>query len=161
MNINIRPIDILDLSALIEMEMECFPYPWDSQDFIKVITSRKCKGWVVTINKKIVAYGILRFFKDKACVVNIAVAKKHRRKKIATYLINRFFQECISMRKIYLAVSEKNLEAQLFFKSCQFKAVEILKNYYGAHHDAFKFVHSFNALEKDDIVLLDEACKGK
>lgn len=45
----------------------------------------------------------------------------------------------------YTAVSENNLEAQLFFKASGFRAVKIVRNEFDDGQDGYRFVWKGNA----------------
>jgi ribosomal-protein-alanine N-acetyltransferase len=83
---------------------------------------------------------IYELHKNRLHVLNFAVATAFRRSGIGAQMVSKLIGKLSSHRrsKITLAVRERNLAAQMFFKSQDFKAVRVLRNYYeDSGEDAF------------------------
>ncbi len=91
-------------------------------------------------NDRIIGFMIYELHKNRLHVLNFAVAPDHRRTGVGTQMVAKLIGKLSSHRrsKITLAVRERNLPAQLFFRSQDFKAVRVLRNYYeDSGEDAF------------------------
>ena len=84
---------------------------------------------------------IYELHKNRLHLLNFAVAPGHRRRGIGTQMIAKLIGKLASHRrsKISLAVRERNLAAQIFFRTQDFKATRVLRNYYeDSGEDAFQ-----------------------
>jgi ribosomal-protein-alanine N-acetyltransferase len=87
---------------------------------------------VAEIDDRVVGFMIYELHKSKLHVLNFAVAPEFRRHGVGTQMVTKLIGKLSSHRrtKITLAVRESNLAAQLFFRSQEFKASKVLRNYY-------------------------------
>jgi ribosomal-protein-alanine N-acetyltransferase len=138
MKVKIKPLSMDHLPSLVEIEIDSFPLPWKAEDFSKFLSSPQYAGFVASVGDEIVGYVIFTNQKNRVCLVSIAVLLKYRRKKIATQLVEELVSQ--SSKNLYLTLSEKNVDAQVFFKFLGFKAIEVLKNFFGPDHDGYDFV---------------------
>jgi [ribosomal protein S18]-alanine N-acetyltransferase len=138
MKVKVKRISVKDIPSLIEVEIDSFPEPWESEDFYKYLSSSKTTGLIALVDEKVIAYVICRFYKSKLCLVSLAVSPKYRRKKIATNLVKKLISS--TSKNLYLTISEKNFETQLFFRFLGFKAIKVVKNFFGLDHDGYDFL---------------------
>ena len=75
----------------------------------------------------------------KAKILMLAVSEKHRKKNIATILLNRFENTIIkkNVKEINLEVKSKNKNAIKFYQKNGYKIEKRIKNYYQNSEDAF------------------------
>ncbi len=88
---------------------------------------------------------IYELHKTKIHILNFAVAPGVRRSAIGTQMIDKLIGKLSGHRrnKVTLAVRERNLPAQVFFRQRNFKAVQVLRNYYeDSGEDAFQMEYS-------------------
>ena len=79
-------------------------------------------------------------------VLNFAVRRSHRRLGIGTQMMDKLVAKLSPERrdKIVLEVRERNLPAQLFFRSLGYRAISVLKDFYqDTTEDAYlmQFMH--------------------
>lgn len=144
--IGFRAIELADLPAIMAIEEDSFPTPWNIQEFKIVLSSTKNVGFIAEIKNKVVGYIIFNIKKNKIRIVNIAVASHERRQKIGTMLVllNEGIYHYLQGKvrpKIVLTTSDENLYCHLFFRALGFKAKKVLKDFYGIGHDAYNFVY--------------------
>jgi len=90
---------------------------------------------------------IYELHKAKLHILNFAVHPNYRRTGVGGQMITQLISKLSNHRrtKITLAVRERNLIAQLFFRSQGFRAVRVLRAYYeDSGEDAFLMQYSFN-----------------
>ena len=63
-------------------------------------------------------------------ILLIYVSKNFRKKGLGTKLLKKIEENNSNLKKIYLEVSEKNLQGILFYKKMGFKIVSTRKNYF-------------------------------
>lgn len=140
----LREVDLEnDMQDLMDIEEICFQYPWTPRDWREIARHRNTVNLVVEHRKYVI--GILSYELQKNCVeiLNIAIHPRFWRKGIGTKLIEQLKSRVgvdPKYKQIILHVREKNLDAQLFFKALNFRAIEIVKEHYeSTHEDAYKF----------------------
>ena len=88
--------------------------------------------FVATIENVPVGYIAAEYLVDHFDLLSIAVLEKHRRKNIATLLLNELFSICSSLNvhDIFLEVRLSNLSAINFYERVGFEKISCRKNYY-------------------------------
>ncbi len=138
--VHIRWMIRRDMAEVLRAEQLSFEYSWTEDDFLRCLRQRNCIGMVAEHNDRIVGFMIYELHKTRLHVLNFAVAPSHRRTGIGTQMVTKLIGKLSSHRraKITLAVRERNLPAQLFFRSQDFRAMRVLRNYYeDSGEDAF------------------------
>ena len=138
--VHIRWMIRRDMADVLRAEQQSFEYAWTEDDFLRCLRQRNCIGMVAEHNDRIVGFMIYELHKSRLHVLNFAVAPSHRRTAIGTQMVAKLVGKLSSHRrsKITLAVRERNLSAQMFFKAQDFRASRVLRNYYeDSGEDAF------------------------
>lgn len=138
--VHIRWMIRRDMADVLATERQSFEYAWTEEDFLRCLRQRNCIGMVAECNDRIVGFMIYELHKNRLHVLNFAVAPAHRRSGVGAQMVAKLIGKLSSHRrsKITLAVRERNLPAQLFFRAQEFKAVRVLRNYYeDSGEDAF------------------------
>ncbi len=130
--IHLRWIMKDDLDEICAIEKECFEFPWMKEDFSRCLRKRNCIGMVAEYRGEIVGFMIYELLKHRINLLNLAVARKYRRRSFGAQLVDRLVKKLLttSRSKISFTVRERNLDAQLFFRSQGFRAISILYNFY-------------------------------
>ena len=129
-----------DMPAVLGIESQCFEYSWTEEDFIRCLRQRNCIGMVAEVDGKVVGFMIYELHKNRLHVLNFAVDAEHRRRGIGSQMVGKLLAKLSTERRnrVMLEVRETNLAAQLFFKSLDFKAVSVLREFYDdAEEDAY------------------------
>ena len=152
--VHIRWMIRRDMAEVLATEQLSFEYAWTEEDFLRCLRQRNCIGMVAEHNDRIVGFMIYELHKNRLHVLNFAVHPSVRRSGAGTQMVAKLVGKLSSHRrsKITLAVRERNLDAQLFFRMQQFKAVRVLRNYYeDSGEDAFLMEFRLGTdLEDDD-----------
>lgn len=136
-----------DLEGMLDIEELCFEYPWTEKDWKRLSKCSNVVSFVVEqkIQNKNCIIGILSYelIKDGVEILNIVVHPRFWRKGIGRKLIEQLKSK-VSLdyqhRKIVLHVRETNLDAQLFFRSLNFRATKIIKDHYlETNENAYQF----------------------
>ncbi len=131
-SLQIRWLIRRDMPEVLAIEQESFDYSWTEEEFLCILRQRNCIGMVAEIDHEIVGFMIYELHKSNLYVLNFAVAKEYRHQGIGTRMVQRLVDKLSLQRRkeILLEVRERNLSAQLFFKSQNFYAVTVLRNHY-------------------------------
>ncbi len=142
--VHIRWMIRRDMAEVLAAEAESFEFAWTEEDFLRCLRQRNCIGMVAEHQDKIVGFMIYELHKSRLHVLNFAVAPAARRQGVGGQMVTKLVGKLSSHRrsKITLAVRERNLDAQVFFRTQDFKATRVLRNYYGdSGEDAFLMEH--------------------
>lgn len=138
--VHIRWMIRRDMPEVLQAEQQSFEYAWTEDDFLRCLRQRNCIGMVAEHQDRIVGFMIYELHKNRLHVLNFAVAPMLRRGGIGAQMVSKLIGKLSSHRrsKITLAVRERNLDAQKFFRTQDFKATRVLRNYYeDSGEDAF------------------------
>ena len=138
--VHIRWMIRRDMPEVLQAEQQSFDYSWTEEDFLRCLRQRNCIGMVAEFNDKVVGFMIYELHKTKLHILNFAVGPRCRRMGIAGQMVSKLIGKLSSHRRtrITLAVRERNLTAQLFFRAQDFRAMKVLRGYYeDSGEDAF------------------------
>ena len=130
--IHVRWMIRRDMPEVLEIEQQAFEFPWSDEDFTRCLRQRNCIGMVAEIADSVVAFMIYELHRTRLHVLNFAAARSHRRLGIGTLMMEKLISKLSPERRcqIVLEVRETNLPAQLFFRSLNFRATSVLKDFY-------------------------------
>lgn len=134
-----------DMPAMTEIERLSFEFPWTEQDFTNALRHRNCIGMVIELgDDNVVGFFVYELFRNRIHVLNLAVHPNWRRMGLGTTIVHKLRSKLSPQRrtKLVVEVRETNLAAQLFFRSCEFKATKVLRDYYKeSPEDCYLFEH--------------------
>jgi ribosomal-protein-alanine N-acetyltransferase len=129
-----RRLKLRDLNAIEEIERRSYPTPWSRSMFAGELAkpSSICLGAIDADEERLVGYLIISRYVDAWHVMNIAVAESHRRRGIATRLMERLFELTAGdgRRGYTLEVRVSNQAAIKLYESLGFKARGVRRGYY-------------------------------
>ena len=130
--IHIRWMIRRDMPEVMRTERASFEYSWTEDDFLRCLRQRNCIGMVAEQGDSIIGFMIYELHKTRLHVLNFAVHPAARRSGIGGMLVGKLIYKMVSHRrqKVTLAVRERNLPAQVFFRGHGFKATRLLRKYY-------------------------------
>lgn len=121
-----------DMEEVLLIEQSSFRQSWTEEEFLCCLRQRNCIGTVAELDHKIVGFMIYELHKSLLRILNFAVSPGFRRCGIGHQMVNRLIDKLSQQRRreIVLEVRETNVPAQMFFGSCGFRAVTVLRNHY-------------------------------
>ena len=130
--IHVRWMIRRDMLEVLCIEKEAFEFPWSDEDFTRCLRQRNCIGMVAELADSVVGFMIYELHRSRLHMLNFAVARSHRRLGIGTQMIRKLAAKLAPERRtrIVLEVRETNLAAQLFFRSLEFRAISVLRDFY-------------------------------
>jgi [ribosomal protein S18]-alanine N-acetyltransferase len=153
MDVQIRWLIRRDMAEVLDIERAAFENPWTEENFLCCLRQRNCIGMVAEHEHRVVGFIIYELHKARLRVLNIAVARDSRRQAVGTQMIARLIEKLSQQRRreILLEVRESNLPAQLFYRSCGFNAVCVLRRHYDdTEEDAY--VMRYRLTAEDEIL---------
>lgn len=150
LRVHIRWMIRRDMAEVLATEQQSFEFAWTEEDFLRCLRQRNCIGMVAEHQDRIVGFMIYELHKDRLHVLNFAVATESRRGGIGAQMVSKLVGKLSSHRRsrVTLAVRERNLDAQVFFRMQDFRATRVLRNYYeDSGEDAFLMEFSLEGHE--------------
>ena len=134
MTLEFRRLKLRDLTVIEEIERSAYPTPWSRSMFAGELAkpSSICLGAIDADEERLVGYLIISRYVDAWHVMNLAVAVSHRRRGIATRLMERLFEVTAGdgRRGYTLEVRVSNEAAIKLYESLGFKARGVRRGYY-------------------------------
>src|SRR2546425_10751208 len=92
--VDFRRLELRDLNAIETIERRSYPTPWSRSMFAGELAkpSSICLGAFEGEHEELVGYLIISRYVDAWHVMNVAVEPEHRRRGIATALLDRLFE---------------------------------------------------------------------
>jgi ribosomal-protein-alanine N-acetyltransferase len=134
MTVQLRRLELNDLSAIELIEQRSYPTPWSRSMFAGELAkpSSICLGAFDSENGELAGYLIISRYVDAWHVMNVAVAPDYRRRGIATTMLDRLFELTAGdgRRGYTLEVRVSNGDAIRLYERAGFRARGIRRGYY-------------------------------
>ena len=131
--VEIRTMSYSDLKPVITVEEKAYPHPWTLGIF------RDClrigyNAWVMTLDKKIIGYGIVMLSPGEAHILNICIEPDFQKKGLGRYLLRHILKKSTQtdVDMVLLEVRRSNAAAQQLYQSEGFHELGVRKAYYPA-----------------------------
>src|SRR5205085_4005427 len=129
-----RRLELRDLNAIEQIERASYPTPWSRSMFAGELAkpTSLSLGAFDPETGQLLGYLIISRYVDAWHVMNLAVAPAHRRRKIASMLLERLFEETAGegRRGYTLEVRVSNDVAIRLYERAGFKPRGIRRGYY-------------------------------
>lgn len=148
--VDIRWMVRRDMPQVMEIEREAFEFAWSDDEFLQCLKHRDCIGMVAEIDGRIAGFMLYGLHQTTLHLLNFAVSKSHRRQGIGSQMVAKLVSKLSQQRReaITTEVRERNLAAQMFFRSCGFVATEVIHGHYvDTDEDAYRFVFELGECE--------------
>lgn len=139
-----------DMPSVLDIEEQCFEFPWSEEEFIRCLRQRNCIGMVAELSEQVVGFMIYELHKNRLHILNFSVHPDFQRQGIGKAMIEKLVGKLSYQRRsrIMLEVRETNLPAQLFFKDLGFRAVSVLREFYeDSPEDAYLMQYRYRESE--------------
>lgn len=154
LRVHIRWFIRRDMPEVLEIEEQCFEFPWSEEDFLRCLRQRNCIGMVAVRDDRIVGFMIYELYETRIRVINFAVGRIWRRMDVGSQMMAKLVGK-LSLRRrnrLGLEVRESNVVAQQFFRDCGFRWVTTVRDFYDdTHEDAYVFRCDVVAAKKKQI----------
>lgn len=130
-----------DLDGVVSIDRRSFAEnPWTGDDFLEYLRASNCIAMISEIGDTVVGYMIYELHRNHLKLAALAVDPDHRRQSVATDLVEKLFYKVEKHHRAgaELIVGDDNYAAQALFKKCGFRAVSVVKDYYGPRDDGYR-----------------------
>jgi ribosomal-protein-alanine N-acetyltransferase len=128
--LEIRPLVYGDLPSVLAIERRAFGTPWSLAMFVLELSKPSGICLAASDRDGLVGYLICARYADVWHVMNVAVDPARRRKRIATQLLERLFEEAGPEARYTLEVRTSNLGAIAMYERFGFRAAGHRRRYY-------------------------------
>lgn len=120
------------LDGVLKIEKECFAIPWSKKSFEGELKNKMAIYFIAVEGDEVLGYLGMWHVVNEGHITNVAVAKQHRGKHIASALLEAAIQRAkeLEMLGMTLEVRKSNDAALSLYKKYGFKLEGIRKEYY-------------------------------
>ena len=129
----IRPMRALDVADVVAIERVSYQFPWSEgifRDCLRV--GYVCR--VVTVNRRVMAYGVMSFGAGEAHILNLCDAQAYRCRGVGKRLLAALIDRAAAagMGEAFLEVRPSNTAAIRLYQSLGFEHAGMRRGYYQA-----------------------------
>lgn len=125
-----------NMPEVLDLDRECFLQHWNEDKFIAALKRRTVIGIVAECEEKILGYMVYDLHPRHIEILRFGVAEFYRHCGVGRSMLDRLHGKLHQKRKRIIAlVPERNLDAQLFFRACGYRATGIIED-----REAIEFV---------------------
>lgn len=132
MDITIEKMDKSHISAIAEIERECFSTPWSENALSEELENPNSRFFVAVIGDKVIGYGGMHSVIGENYIDNIAVTSSYRKMGVATEILQQLVKTAENENGdfISLEVRESNEAAISLYEKSGFARVGVRRNFY-------------------------------
>lgn len=131
--VHIRPMQLIDVRAVMDIELAEYPFPWTARIFSDCVRiGYSCR--VAELEGETAGYGIMSSGAGEAHILNVCVARRFQRRGLGRTLMLHMIDEAEQqgVETVFLEVRESNPVALSLYESLGFNQVGTRKDYYPA-----------------------------
>jgi ribosomal-protein-alanine N-acetyltransferase len=137
--IQLRALTRRDLADVLAIERASFTDAWSEREFDLMLRSPRSFAFVAEMCEEVCGYLIGEQEGRRVQVHNLCVDPRARRRGVASSLIRRIARQLQGRQRLVTIVSERNVPAQLFYRSQGFHVVTILRRLRSSTDDSYLF----------------------
>jgi len=128
--LRLRRLSYSDLPAVISIERRSFPTPWSLAMFVLELSKPSGICLAAEDDEGLVGYLVCSRYEQVWHLMNVAVSPEHRRRGVATELIQRLFEEAGAGSRFTLEVRVSNIGAIAMYERFGFRSAGRRRRYY-------------------------------
>jgi len=129
----VRPMQVYDLKAILEVERVSFTTPWSLEAFKTELKDNEYARYLcLELEGQVIGYMGLWFILDEGHITNIAITPNHRGQHWGEFLMRSVMGKMVEqgMERMTLEVRASNSPAQALYKRLGFAIAGVRKGYY-------------------------------
>lgn len=130
-----RPMYLIDVEMVVEIEHEIYPFPWSYGNFRDSLNAGYSL-WVCEFNGSVIGYSVMMTAADEAHLLNFGIAREWQGRGLG----RRFLNHLIDLARGYhaaillLEVRSSNIVARRLYATVGFREIAVRKKYYPAEN---------------------------
>ena len=135
--ISIKQINENDIDLCYELDSNTIAL-WSKKQWANEFKKEDTKILGLFISNSIIGICVFQIVLDEAQINFFVIIQKYRKKGFGSYFMKYLIKECekLSLKKLFLEVSNINFIADKFYRNFDFSTVGIRRNYYKDGSDA-------------------------
>lgn len=131
-DIRLDYMKIGDVPAVHELEVECFPSPWDISAYYRELQNPSAFYVVARKGERVAGFGGMWTVGDESHIVTLAVSQAFRRQGLGRRLLEVLLKEARRRHavRVTLEVRVGNTAAQALYAAFGFRTVAFRREYY-------------------------------
>lgn len=131
----LRPMRGADIASVVRIERQSYPRPWPASLFRRLVRAH-CACWVLTRERAVIGYGVMRVGRGWVHILNIAVAPRFRGLGLGRALMRHLLAEARRRKadRAWLEVRPTSRRAVRLYRSLGFQPVGRRRHYYREGH---------------------------
>lgn len=126
----VRRLVYADLPAVLAIERRAFQTPWSLAMFVLELSKPSGICLAITAERGLAGYLVCSRYADVWHLMNVAVAPEHRRRRVATELMERLFADAGPEARFTLEVRKSNRAAIAMYERFGFRPAGHRRRYY-------------------------------
>jgi len=138
-NLSFRPMQMIDLDAVMRIESTIYSHPWTRGNFVDSLNSGY-SAWVLEEKSEMIGYALMMTVMDEAHLLNLSVAKHRQKQGLGRFLLEHMIKIAKRHRaaNMFLEVRPSNFSAIALYENMGFCEMAIRRGYYPADPDISK-----------------------
>ena len=144
-NFRILPLQPQDLSAVLAIEQQSYPFPWSGEQFLQELDNPVATVELIWAGDRLAGYICYWLIVGELQILNIATSPDFRRRGVAGQLLEHVFACCadVGLERAWLEVRAGNKAAIALYLQQGFVADTVRAGYYRDGEDALLMMHDF------------------
>lgn len=143
-DIRLRPMQLDDLDAMMQIEPTIYTHPWTRGNFSDSLNSGY-SAWVLEVQglkdkSELIGYALMMMVMDEAHLLNLSIAKIRQKQGLGRYLLEHMLTIAKTHKaaNMFLEVRTSNISAIALYENMGFCEMALRRGYYPADPKIFK-----------------------
>jgi len=132
-DVQMRPMQLEDLDAVMQVEPTIYSHPWTRGKFSDSLQSGY-SAWVMLVGEELIGYSLMMMVLDEAHLLNVSVRGDSQQQGFGRVLLAHMMEKAkhYQANEMLLEVRASNLAAIGLYEATGFSKVSVRKGYYPA-----------------------------
>ena len=138
LNLSLRPMQLDDLDAIMQIEPTIYSHPWTRGNFSDSLNSGY-SAWVLedTLLEnagEVIGYALMMMVMDEAHLLNLSIAKVRQKQGLGRFLLEHMLKIAKTHKaaNMFLEVRSSNISAIALYENMGFCEMAVRRGYYPA-----------------------------
>lgn len=131
LKLSLRPMTLIDLEAVLEVEQQAYEYPWTRKNFLDCLHARyHC--WIWQLDDRIIGHGVMSVGGGECEILNLCTHPEWQHQGLGGRMLTRLLSLCRNCQAdtAFLEVRSANLTALNMYRKAGFNEVGLRRGYY-------------------------------
>lgn len=129
----LRPMQLDDLDAIIQIEATIYTHPWTRGNFSDSLNSGY-SAWIMEQDSKMIGYALMMMVMDEAHLLNLSIDKTQQKQGLGRHLLEHMLEIAKNHQaaNMFLEVRPSNISAITLYENMGFSEMAVRRGYYPA-----------------------------